>query len=602
MRFRLEALLLITLFVGAPVSATAAANSSEDVDRRIAQYVEQLGDNEYDVRQRAKQALLKAGADAFDALYQAQNHEDVEIATQAQYLISAIRGDWVRPGDPEEIPALFKDFDQKSDADRLAVIQTLAQFLPVDGLGALCRLVRFEESPLLAKQAAVAVMELDASASDWAQRAETIRRTIGRSTRPGAEWLRTYLSAHDDPAQGVTRWAKLIDAEAATLAQQPSQSHHRLVIDLLQQQIALLDRLQRPADALAAVRRILEIAPGDPREPQELGELVEWLVQRKDWTAIDELSKKFANNFEAEPLLLYILADARARQGKKDLAEQTAAKAFKLNPDKMDEHLNVGKELQDRGLVDWSDREFRHVIAPAQPATRLDQVLILLEARLTFGESLHDREKDLEAAEAFKGVVDLMEDRRFEHFIANYRNPESIKSRTNFFYAAHFAAEGDTAKQIEFLDIAIGQDPTDVDVLIALYRLPNQDEHRRENTKKLIRQAVEEGRKVIEEEPPQSATPCNQLAWLVANTEGDVDEAIRCSHKSVLLTRSSPKVAKRAGGYLDTLGRSYYAKGDFENAVRYQTEANRLEPHMQQISRQLKLFERALAEKKAAGK
>ncbi len=56
------------------------------------------------------------------------------------------------------------------------------------------------------------------------------------------------------------------------------------------------------------------------------------------------------------------------------------------------------------------------------------------------------------------------------------------------------------------------------------------------------------------------ASAHNQLAWLVSNTEGDYDEALRGSQRSLELR---PDTA----GYLDTLGRCFYAKGDYKNAV-----------------------------------
>jgi len=73
----------------------------------------------------------------------------------------------------------------------------------------------------------------------------------------------------------------------------------------------------------------------------------------------------------------------------------------------------------------------------------------------------------------------------------------------------------------------------------------------------------------------------------VANTEGDYDEALRSSQRSLELR---PETA----GYLDTLGRCYFAKGDYKNAVFHQSRAVELEPHSQQIRRQLELFQKAL--------
>ena len=83
------------------------------------------------------------------------------------------------------------------------------------------------------------------------------------------------------------------------------------------------------------------------------------------------------------------------------------------------------------------------------------------------------------------------------------------------------------------------------------------------------------------------ATAHNQLAWLVSNTEGDYDEALRSSQRSLELRPETP-------GYLDTLGRCYYAKGDYKSAVLYQSRAAELEPHSVQIRRQLEFFQAAL--------
>ena len=75
----------------------------------------------------------------------------------------------------------------------------------------------------------------------------------------------------------------------------------------------------------------------------------------------------------------------------------------------------------------------------------------------------------------------------------------------------------------------------------------------------------------------------NQYAWLVSNTEGDLQEALRASRRSLELSPDNP-------AYLDTLGRCYYALGDLENAIRFQSRAVQLEPSTQQIRRQLEFL------------
>ncbi len=137
-----------------------------------------------------------------------------------------------------------------------------------------------------------------------------------------------------------------------------------------------------------------------------------------------------------------------------------------------------------------------------------------------------------------------------------------------------------------------------------MYRLPNVNQQYKDVVSKRIAIAVDAFRKEIKELDERLpilktsdrvaleadiATANNQLAWLVSNTEGDFDEAIRCSLRSLDL-RSD------AAGYYDTLGRCYFAKGDFANAVQNQSKAAEMEPHSPQITRQLELFQKALRE------
>jgi tetratricopeptide (TPR) repeat protein len=159
-----------------------------------------------------------------------------------------------------------------------------------------------------------------------------------------------------------------------------------------------------------------------------------------------------------------------------------------------------------------------------------------------------------------------------------------------YFFACHFEGRNDRAKQREYLDKGVAVDPTDVDVLIARYRLPDQTAEYRQETLKLIKEGAAKFRQQITH-APDSATPYNQFAWLVANTEGDLDVALKYSLKSIQLSPTS-------GGFHDTLAHVYYARGDYENAVKTQTKAAQMEPHTKMIARQLEVFRKKLEETK----
>lgn len=575
-----------TGLAGSGTSLAAEASApNDDLDQRIARLIEELGDNQFAVRQRAQRELTRLGHAAFDALTAAENSDDVEIATQARYLVRLIRIDWIQDGDSAQVRQLLSNYDARNELDRLAQMKDLAALSGDAGIGPLCRLARFEASPKLSKQAAAYILkeELPADA-DWPRRSKIILQNVDRSKRPAAEWLRTYVQAHDNAEAGLAAWQQLADAERKTLEEHPQQTENQLVQELLRQQVDLLDRLKRRDEELAVIRKIVDLERGDP---QTLTELVEWLAKREAWSVIDEVANRFSASFNADAGLLYTLAQARKAQGNEALAEETAQRALSLNADKVREHIKLAFELQTRGLIVWADREYRFVISLGLGPGFAEEGLL---ARLQLSENLHDRQEDKEAGEVLQETVKAMDsDNNVLKFVARRRNPDSVRARMYFFLAEAFRREKDNDKAIDDLEKALARDSSDADVLIALYRMPLRAD-RKKKLMENIREAVDDSRKLIEQHP-EDPTAYNQMAWLVANTEGDVDEAIRFSHKSVEL--------RRAGGYLDTLAHCYYAKRDYASAVKYQTEAAKLDTSSEAITRQLKVFRAVLAKQQA---
>jgi tetratricopeptide (TPR) repeat protein len=127
-----------------------------------------------------------------------------------------------------------------------------------------------------------------------------------------------------------------------------------------------------------------------------------------------------------------------------------------------------------------------------------------------------------------------------------------------------------------------------------MYRVPESDEKWRADVRQRIAELTREFQKQIDASPNEPHA-YNQWAWLVSNTEGDYQKAIQYSQKSLELNTSGESAA---ASYLDTLGRCYYAAGDYENAVKHQRQAIEKVSHQKVMHRQLQLFEKALAEKK----
>lgn len=346
------------------------------------------------------------------------------------------------------------------------------------------------------------------------------------------------------------------------------------------------------------VRTVALLEPVAPK----LLEAIDWFLEREAWSVIDMIYERFGEVCGQNAQLTYRLAEIRLKQGREEEAQQLAQAALEIDPENLQNHDLIALRLQRRGLLDWAEKEYRYVMENSE-LTSLDH----LRARLYLSEMLHDMLLDGEAAQVLQPAVDALRDRAVEAMLRTKegRGSAGVTARMHFFYAMHFGEMGDLEKKIEHLDLAITIDPFELDVIIALYRLPDQDEARQKRTQQYLEETKQrrwrevamledrisregvEGRR----EPyfPYLAAACNQYAWLVSNTEGDYQQALECSQKSLELVPDS-------AGYLDTLARCHYALGEYENAVHFQRQAVELLPHSGQIRRQLEEFERALRE------
>ena len=582
------------------VLADESRVAKSDLENRVAQLIEELGAEEYTTRERAQEALSRLGLDAYDALMDAQHHPDLEVANRARYLAGSIRVKWIQEYDSSEVKRILRDYEDQAAAERIERMERLAQLDDWTGTEALVRLSRFENVTVLSKTAAVKVLK-QPFPDDLKTRkslVEKIRRGIGISDRVAATWINAfadYLLAPDKPSES---WRELITSEIELLRAAPDETTFGIVHDLLRWRYESLTRAGLSEEAAAVLRGSGKLRSG---APDDVLRLLAWLESVEAWGVIDDLATTNRKRFERDSRLMYRWAEAQLRQGLSEVANQTAAQAFQLPSE---DRLLVAEQLRHRGLFPWSIREFRQIF---QNEPEGDEASVT--ARIALSELLHDRLRDLEAAETLRPLADRLEsdDAFRRRFAERNRSPAPILSRMHFFYAEHHRLAGNRAKQIENMKLGIGQDPTDADLLIAMYRLEEMDDTWRTSTQELIAEAVESFRGTIRERrdllkqmdqmdggdrflpeiQKALASALNQLAWLVANTEGDYQEALENSLESVRLKPND-------GGLLDTLARCYYSVGDLEKAAKHQAEALSLEPHSGQLQRQLKFFQDAM--------
>jgi tetratricopeptide (TPR) repeat protein len=568
------------IFAGGAFAEQAADAAAE---KQIEQLVKQLGADEYAQREDAQKKLAKIGQAAFDALYDAQESDDVETSLRSKYLLRLIRFTWIREGDSEMVKVILKDYDAVNEQLRYYKMRELAELANAAGVEALCRLARFEKSNKRSKYAALRIVRMESKdeAPLTKERGERILKSLGRSRRDAAGWLRAYVTTASKPDDAAKQWGELVAKEQKTLDLFPAQTDRTLVATMMQYQVDLLERLDREKESLAVLRKMFDYVDVDRKDT--LLAMVNWLARKRAWTVIDEVSKRFEKAFASNALLLYTLAQARLSQDAPKEAEKLADQAIKLQPGKTENairyHMIIANELQERDLLLWAEREFRHVIKTAEKKN-----LLAVMARSELSYMLHDLERHKEAADMLGELVKLMgTDRNVRKTVASiYTRPEALKARMNFYYSKQHALDGDRTKQRAALDEALKNDATDGDVLIDLYKLSKQDPEQHKKTMQQIKAAVAIMRVKMRADP-ESATWLNQFAWLVANTEGDKEEALKFSLKSV-------KMRPDSGGLLDTLAHCYFALEQFDKAVATQQRAVQLEPSSRTIRKKLKEF------------
>ena len=599
-----------------PVMASAYAHqndlSTADVEHAVAVEIERLGDPRYAERVDAKRRLLDIGLRAFDAILEATDHHDPEVAAMSEELLHALTRDWARRADPPWVRRILSDYGDKSIHARLVTVRTLGGDEKNHTIPALCRVCRFDPSPRVSREAAIAILGRNGFESNQdrlqaAREAEAaLTQECGASRRVAPQWVSLAIETEISPSQRLDEWNRAIEVEDRVLQKNASKTDESILAALMRHRlIAALDTDNSTALIEAAQSLVVLDEEG---APERLVEMLDFLADAESWETIDHLLATELKRIETKKAL-YLQARFAHRRGQINEAEDFAQQAFETDPAstataaiggrvRVGPRIILAEELYDAGFVEWARRELRAAGGEAVRPISFDNAF----ARWRLADSLQDAERFREAAELLAelsaAISESQHTRRLYKSIASrsgkYLPPETTVNARRWLYEAHaHKSSGDSSGEVDALEKAISQDPSDADVLIAMYRVENASEAFSSDTRRRIVELCEEFEEFIAENPGEP-TWLNQWAWLVSNTEGDYAKAVRYSRRSLEFSPGEP-------GYLDTLGRCLYSTGDLEAAREVQQQAVDKEPTMLVMQRQLDLIERAIAERDSTG-
>ncbi|MFM7074789.1 MAG: hypothetical protein ACKO3G_01810 [Planctomycetaceae bacterium] len=587
----------------------AGSDGPADADpspETIAALIRSLGDPDFQRRETATARLQEIGPAAVDTLLAAaETDADLEVALRARWIVDAIPLEMLH--DSPEVGRLLDGYSGRPLPQRLRTMERLLRLEDDAGIEALARLVRLERDPEGARIAeALVAGEWFADDPWWPRIAARSRAGLGRGERPAAAFLTAlvgFSETPDAPRRGAAIEAGRRALEAMQRAlggdapgpdragepaagREPSEATGRLARVLVR--MLLADG--RRAEALAeAERRFVPVVAAAVAGSAD--DTIEWLTWGVE-SGLPELAERVAavrpDLVATDPLVALAVAVARRAGG--DMPGATAlfddaakrlenATGLPLRQARM----QAAFQLSRQGCDDWALRIYTAILDDVRS---LPNEIAL--GAIYGSEYLHELERDDEATAFIRRLFEPVPGRpalRADQVIGEIgRDVRSVRARMHFFASCAAAARGDAVARRELVETALREDGKEIDSLIALHQLPDNTPEQRGDAQRRVNEALRQ----IENEItalPDDSTPCNEWAWLAANTGGDAEKATRYSRQS--LDRSFDNAS-----FLDTLAHCRAAAGDFAGAVRCQTLAVRRAPHNLTIRKGLERFRR----------
>ena len=463
--------------------------------------------------------------------------------------------------------------------------------------------------------------------------ASIILETLSGAKSQPSQWLQLAFNRKEKSGFSIDQWLSIIDQEESLFLDNHADTSIQVLEPLMRwvAEQASLEPTQRD-QGISVAKRLSLITANRQLAVLPQIDFCEWALRANLPETVPFHYAQTGTLFpqQAPVLLNYLLAESFSKQNKPDLANQVAkmaksrqkielSKDFEvlsvlgqpLKPPPVNELLlrsnnqdieraGVAEALINRGSFEWAEAELRESLSGREDSPEFATILTLT----LLSQMLHELDRDAEASNILEKFAQRYENERMFQ-MQTETNGADIPSNYHLFAANDLAKNGKHAEARERYSKAIELAPDNVDALIGLARLPENDEEKQMRLQDQS-EVVNALRKEIEgvdqdlrlaapmfqkSEKRRLANQLNTFAWLVANTQGDQQEAL-------LMSRRACALAPDRSAYLDTLAHCFEKQGDFESALRAQRKAVALEPHQPSLQRALKRFEEKAKEKR----
>ena len=522
---------------------TPGFTQEESARQEIRQWVQQLGDESFLVRQRAENLLLRAGIHAYPELQRAKQNRDIEIVQRAEYVLS-------------QIEQTFLDRENRKTADWIQIYMlastpsTKARIIWIfadptsdlsqgEGLQTLCRFVRFEESTSLRLEA---VKTLIASPPTL----PTLRQRWYRHIRDSFKEFDDD-ELHQCLAHYASLWCALDETDDKTTA-------------ALQEQVR-----QVGAETLRLLERTESTVPMGSR---------------------------------IDLLLHYAVAELQDAAGLTEGRDTTAALALAVQPQftelpetpignvvsnlPMYEHFLAGQILRQRFRFHWALAHFQKVIETGHVLLRIQASeeaanIAVHFADYSLASIFWDKHAEILDSVAYRAEHDPSHQIAQAQKQKTYCSAAKAADEENWEEVRNGIMKAWSVKQplLDLADIA-----ADVNLVILAHRLckrqPDIDhgfKERMDSVHKQLWQRIVQRYELMPYEHRLNEIPntCNLAAWVLANTDGDYAAALT-------LAESALKVIPDDARFLDTLAHVYFLGGKIDEAIRMQEQVVRMAP------------------------